>query len=132
AARHRVALVGGDTTRGPLSISVTAHGFVMPGAALRRDAARPGDDLWVTGTLGDAAAALSQWLQGEATDPALRERLDRPSPRVDAGRALAGIANACLDISDGLLADLAHVCRASGCGATVQLDALPASSALLD
>jgi len=130
AARHDVALVGGDTTRGPLSVCVTVHGLVAPGGALRRNAARSGDDVWVTGTLGDAAGALRQWRAGTAIDPALRARLDRPTPRIAAGRALAGIAHACIDVSDGLLADLAHVCRASRAGARVQVDALPAAPAL--
>ena len=130
ASCHDVALVGGDTTRGPLSVCVTVHGFVEPRGALRRSDARVGDDVWVTGTLGDAAAALRQWQAGDAIDPALRARLDRPTPRVAVGRALAGVAHACIDISDGLLADLAHVCRASRVGARIDVDALPASDAL--
>ena len=130
ALRHDVALVGGDTTRGPLSVCVTVHGFAEPRGALRRGDARVGDDVWVTGTLGDAAAALRQWQVGDAIDPALRARLDRPTPRAAAGRALAGIAHACIDVSDGLLADLAHVCRASRVGARIKVDALPASDAL--
>ena len=131
AARHGLALVGGDTTRGPLSVCVTVHGFVAPDAALRRDGARAGDDVWVTGSLGDAAAALVQWRAGGAADAPLRARLDRPVPRIDAGLALAaGIASAAIDVSDGLLADLDHVCEASGVGAQVDLAALPASAAL--
>lgn len=130
ASRHRMALVGGDTTRGPMSICVTVHGFVDAGKGLRRDAAKIGDDIWVTGTLGDAAAALMQWKAGQAIDPSLRPALDRPTPRIDAGLALSGLAHACIDVSDGLLADLAHVCRASGVGAEVDMDALPASNAL--
>lgn len=128
AARHDVALVGGDTTRGPLSVCVAVHGFVEPGRALRRDGALAGDDLWVTGTLGDAAAALAGLDDG--VDTTLRARLDRPVPRVEAGLALAGLAHACIDVSDGLLADLAHVCEASGVGAIVEVDRLPASPAL--
>ena len=145
AEQHDVALVGGDTTRGPLSICVAVHGFVDAGTALRRDAARVGDDIWVSGSLGDAAAALVQW--GERTkrdqvhvpqesepDPfliaLLRARLDRPTPRIELGRALRGIAHACIDISDGLLADLGHMCEASRVGAQVDVDALPASAAL--
>ena len=130
AATHDVALVGGDTTRGPLSVGVTVHGFADAGAVLRRDAARVGDDIWVTGALGDAAAALAQWRGGAAVDPALRARLDRPVPRVATGLALAGLAHAAIDLSDGLLADLGHVCRASGVGARLDVDALPASPAL--
>ena len=131
ASRHGLALVGGDTTRGPLSVCVTVHGFVAPDAALRRDGARAGDDVWVTGSLGDAAAALVQWRAGGAADAPRRARLDRPVPRIDAGLALAaGIASAAIDVSDGLLADLDHVCEASGVGAQVDLAALPASAAL--
>ncbi len=130
AQRQRVALVGGDTTRGPLSVCVAAHGFVDAGKALRRDGARAGDGIWVTGMLGDAAAALAQWRAGHAIDPALRTRLDRPDPRVATGQALLGLAHACIDVSDGLLADLGHVCTASGMGAEVRIDLLPASAAL--
>jgi thiamine-monophosphate kinase len=131
AAQHDVALVGGDTTRGPLSICVTAHGLVDPRGALLRSGARIGDDVWVTGTLGDAAGALRQWQADGPVDALLRMRLDRPMPRVEAGLRLAGIAHACIDISDGLLADLGHVCRASRVGAQIDVDALPASEALL-
>lgn len=138
AGQHGVALVGGDTTRGPLSVCVTVHGFAAPGAALRRDAARIGDDVWVSGTLGDAAAALWRLATPDAppgTDAAhaataLRRRLDRPTPRVELGRALTGVAHACVDVSDGLLADLGHVVRASGIGARLELPVLPASVAL--
>jgi thiamine-monophosphate kinase len=130
AGQHRVALVGGDTTRGPLSISVTVHGFAAPGRALRRDGARVGDDVWVSGTLGDAAAALEQWRSGGARDAFLRQRLDRPTPRVALGQALVDVAGACIDVSDGLLADVAHVCRASGVGVSLRIADLPASPAL--
>ena len=127
AAEHGIALVGGDTTRGPLSIAVTAMGLVETGRALRRDGAQAGDDVWVTGTLGDAAAALQALFAGAALDHALRARLDRPSPRVGAGLRLVGLANACVDISDGLLQDLGHVCARSGVGAEIGVDTLPAS-----
>ncbi|MDR0183554.1 thiamine-phosphate kinase [Lysobacter arvi] len=130
AHAHDVALIGGDTTLGPLSISVTVHGFVAPGCALRRDGARIDDDIWVSGTPGDAAGALVQWREGGPRDAVLRSRLDRPTPRLALGAALADVANACIDISDGLLADLAHVCRGSSVGARVELDRLPASDAL--
>ncbi len=130
AEQHDIALVGGDTTRGPLSLTVTACGFVATGTALRRDAAKVGDDIWVSGTLGDAALALREVLQGKSCVDALRARLDRPAPRCALGRSLAGIAHACIDVSDGVLQDLGHICVASGVGAEVQLDALPASDAL--
>jgi thiamine-monophosphate kinase len=130
AAQHEVALVGGDTTRGPLSVCVTVHGFVEPGTALRRDGARIGDEIWVSGSVGDAAAALAQWRAGDGLDAALRARLDRPTPRVALGRALRGIATAGIDVSDGLLADLGHVCTARGVAAQVEVDRLPASAAL--
>ncbi len=131
AERHGVALIGGDTTRGPLSVCMSVIGFVEPGAALRRDAAQAGDDVWVSGTLGDAAAALSFWQRGEPMPDGLRGRLDRPLPRVALGHALRSLANACIDVSDGLLADLGHLCAASGLGAEVDVDALPASPALV-
>ena len=130
ASQHEVALVGGDTTRGPLSVCVAVHGFVEAGTALRRDGASVDDEVWVSGTLGDAAAALSQWQAGGAIDPALRARLDRPTPRLALGQALRGIATSCIDVSDGLLADLGHVCRVSTVGARVDVDALPGSEAL--
>ena len=141
AAQHDVALVGGDTTRGPLSVCVTVHGFIEPGQALHRDGACVGDEVWVSGTLGDAAGALAQATKktkegqvhvAEAREPdsLLRARLDRPTPRIALGRALRGIAHACIDVSDGLLADLGHVCTASGVGAQIDVDQLPASRAL--
>ncbi|MBZ4184906.1 thiamine-phosphate kinase [Thermomonas sp. RSS23] len=130
AQQHDVALIGGDTTRGPLSISVTAHGLIEPDSALRRAGAQVGDAIWVSGTLGDAAGALRQWQAGAPMAPALQARLDRPTPRVALGRALRGIASSAIDISDGLLADLAHVCRASGVGARLDARALPSSAAL--
>lgn len=130
AALHGIALVGGDTTCGSLSIAVTAVGLVETGAALRRDRACAGDDIWVTGTLGDAAAGLAAVLQDESTSPEVRARLDRPTPRVTAGRRLLGLAHSCVDLSDGLLADLGHVCERSAVGAEIELALLPVSTAL--
>jgi len=130
ADAHHVALIGGDTTRGPLSICITAHGGIPARQALRRSGAQPGDDVWVSGTLGDAAGALRQWQAGDRIDARLRTRLDRPIARIDVGLALHGVANACIDISDGLLADLGHLCTASGVAAELELAALPASAAL--
>ncbi len=142
AEPHRVALVGGDTVRGPLAISITVHGFVPEAQALRRSGARPGDAVFVTGTLGDAAAGLA-CLDRERDDAdrlltasvdsrkALLARLNRPTPRIAAGQLLRGAASACIDVSDGLVADLAHLCAASGVGAQLDAGALPLSSALL-
>lgn len=123
-----VALVGGDTTRGPLSITVTAMGLVRSGAAMRRDGAVEGDLICVTGTLGDAALALRQ-LNDAKADHTLRRRLDRPTPRVEAGQRLAEWGMAAIDISDGLAADLNHILIASQVGAELRADKLPQSPA---
>jgi thiamine-monophosphate kinase len=128
ADAHGCELVGGDTTRGPLNLCLTVFGEVPTGQALLRSGARPGDDLYVSGTLGDARLAL-QAMRGEVTVPApvlaaARERLDRPTPRVALGLALRGLATSAIDISDGLLGDLGHVLQASGVGATVDADAV--------
>lgn len=129
ADRHGVALVGGDTTRGELGITITAMGEVPTGAALLRGGARVDDCVCVTGTLGDAAAALAL-LQTGTRDAALMARLDRPEPRIAAGLALRGIAHAAIDLSDGLAGDLQHVLDASGVGAELNVDAMPCSDAL--
>jgi thiamine-monophosphate kinase len=128
ARRHDAVLVGGDTTRGPLSITITALGEVPKGTAMRRSGAQPGDAICVTGALGDAALALQL---GASADPALRARLDRPEPRIAAGLVLRDLAHAALDLSDGLLGDLQHILDASGVGAVVEAQALPASPQLL-
>ena len=132
AAEHEVALVGGDTTRGPLSITIAAHGFVPAGQALRRDGAGANDDVWVTGTLGDAAGALRQWRGHGLQSAKLRYRLDRPTPRIAAGIALRELASAAIDLSDGLEADLGHVLRRSGLGAELELGRLPTSRTLAE
>lgn len=129
-------LVGGDTTRSPrgIVISVTAMGEVPLHGALLRSAARPGDEIWVSGTLGAAHMAL-EILQGRHADhaallEALRPALERPSPPVAFGAGLAGLAHAAIDISDGLLQDLGHVLKASGCGAEIDYARLPIHAAL--
>ena len=134
AQTYRLALVGGDTTRGALTVSVAVHGFVPPGKALKRAGAQIGDAVLVTGTLGDAAGGLRLLQQGGPVDVQsgyLIDRLNRPTPRVAAGLALRECANACIDVSDGLLADLGHICTASGVGAEIDAALLPRSSALL-
>lgn len=132
AADRSVDIVGGDTTKSPtLVVSVTAIGQVPTGCALRRDAARVGDLVCVSGTLGDAAAGLACWPDRGHAGPdeaALIARLTRPTARV--GAALRDHAHAAIDISDGLLADLGHVLAASDVGATLDVDALPCSPAL--
>jgi len=131
AAAHGVALVGGDTTHGPLSLTIQATGFIEPGRALRRDGARAGDGVYVSGTLGDAALGLKIHL-GDYLPPAggetLLERLHRPTPRIELGRSLVGVAAAAIDISDGLLADLGHICERSGVGAILHAESLPLSA----
>lgn len=132
ASRFAVDLVGGDTTRGPLSVTVQVMGLVPRGQALRRAGARVGEGIYVTGTLGDAALGLRHWAergQGDAHRDRLVERLTHPDPRIEAGLALRGQARCAIDISDGLLADLGHVLEASGVGATLQLSEVPLSEA---
>ena len=132
ARRHRVDLVGGDTTRGPLNLCVQIIGEVPAGKALRRDGARAGDDVWVSGTLGDAALALAA-AKGRVRLPARESRqvalrLDEPAPRVALGIALRGVARSAIDVSDGLVADLGHICERSKVAARVEFEHLPASS----
>jgi thiamine-monophosphate kinase len=134
ANRHGVALIGGDTTSGRLTVSVTVAGFVPPALALRRSGAREGDAIFVSGTVGDAAAGLAlrqRRLTVAGRDAAVLEgRYLRPEPRVALGLALRGLASACIDVSDGLGGDLAKLCDASGVGAELCGDALPISPAL--
>jgi thiamine-monophosphate kinase len=136
ARRHAVALVGGDTTRGPLNIAVQIMGEVPAGQALRRDGAKAGDDVWVSGYLGEAAMALQMiesksWRKLGAEDrKALEARLHAPTPRVALGGALRRIAHSAIDISDGLLADLGHICERSGVSAEIDWEAVPAIPAV--
>ncbi len=129
ADEHGVELVGGDTTRGPLNLSVTIMGEVPRGKALRRSGAQAGDDIWVSGTLGDAALGLAH-LQGKiklSEDDRISclAALHQPQPRVALGLALRGIANSVIDISDGLLADLGHILECSHVGAEIEFDVIP-------
>lgn len=127
--RFGVALVGGDTVRGPLSVSVHLTGFVEPGMALTRGGAAPGDGIYVTGTPGEAAAGLALWAGGRDRDGALCRRFLDPEPRVAAGRSLRGVASAAIDLSDGLAVDLARMMAASGTGADLESRRLPVSPA---
>ncbi len=133
ADAHAIPLVGGDTTRGPLNLCIAVFGSVAPAQALRRDGARPGDEIWVSGELGAARLAV-ETLNGNPDFGALPDsaalRLHRPQPRLGLGLALRGIASAAIDVSDGLLGDLAHILERSGVGAVVDADAVPAGSAL--
>ena len=128
---YGVELVGGDTTRGPLSITVQAMGVVDEVGSLKRSAARWGDGIYLTGDLGLAGLGLKILLgKTSKKSPEAIAKLERPQPRVNAGMSLAGFANACIDVSDGLAADLSHILNASGVGATLDWIALPLPSAV--
>ena len=116
-----IALVGGDTTQGPLSITITAMGLVPQGQALTRGGAQTGDLVFVSGTIGDAAQALADLKKWGQTPTRLRARLECPTPRLALGQALRGLATACIDVSDGLVQDLGHILAASGRGAKINL-----------
>lgn len=137
AKQHNIQLIGGDTTRGPLTISIQVHGFVESEKSLRRSGAQLGDMIYVTGSLGDAGAGLQLQLQqwdDENLDNDdrryLSQRLEQPTPRLSVGQSLLGLANSAIDISDGLLADLGHIVEKSGVGARLDLAKLPISTVL--
>lgn len=135
ADRHGCELIGGDTTRGPLTICITIFGDVPAGQALRRDAAQAGDDIWVSGALGDARLALAGYRKEIALTAAdlaaAGVRMHAPEPRIALGLALRGIAHAAIDISDGLVGDLGHILERSALGATIDADALPVGPVLV-
>ncbi|AXC78219.1 thiamine-phosphate kinase [Salmonella enterica] len=133
---YDMQLIGGDTTRGPLSMTLGIHGYIPTGRALKRAGAKPGDWIYITGTPGDSAAGLAvlqnRLLVSEETDAHyFIKRHLRPTPRILHGQALRDIASAAIDISDGLISDLGHIVKASGCGAKVDVDALPKSAAMM-
>ena len=134
ADAHGIELVGGDTTAGPLNLCISVFGQVPPGQALLRSGAQVGDELWVSGTLGDARLALEVFrgrvsLSGDAFER-VRRAMELPQPRVALGLALRGVASSAIDLSDGLVGDLGHVLQRSGVAARVDVDALPRSADL--
>jgi thiamine-monophosphate kinase len=136
ADRYGVSLVGGNLARGPLNLTLELMGTVERARFLTRGGGHVGDDIYVTGTLGDSAAGIALITDRSAAPEgsagaALKERFYRPVPRVSAGIALGPIATAAIDISDGLIADLGHLCKASGCGATIDVERVPVSAELL-
>ena len=130
AKQHSVQLIGGDTTRGSLTLTLTLQGTVTSNQYLQRGNAQVGDAIFVSGQLGDAGLALRQLLAKETVNPYCFARLNQPTPRVELGQSLVGIASAAIDISDGLLADLGHVLDASQLGAHIQLQDLPLTEAV--
>ena len=134
AKEYSCPLIGGDTTAGPLTISITAFGAIPTGEAIRRSGAKPGDDIWVSGTVGDARLALAA-LRHEIELPAedlqiIEHRMHKPTPRIELGIQLRNIASSALDVSDGLLGDLRHILKQSQVNAEIQLDRLPKSATL--
>ncbi len=130
ADRYSIELAGGDTTRGPLSLSVTVLGLVEKGKGLLRSGAKVGDKIFVTGFIGDAGLGLQEAKKVVPADLAVLERYLKPVPRVQAGRCLEGVASSCIDVSDGLAADLGHILNKSGVGASIQWEKLPLSSSV--
>jgi thiamine-monophosphate kinase len=136
AQQWQCPLIGGDTTQGPLTICITALGYVPSGNAIKRSGAKVGDDIWVSGTLGDARLALGALRKEWSLNPSSLEnvlpRMHQPEPRIALGMQLRGIASSALDVSDGLLGDLRHILRASQVNAEVLIDQLPTSRTLAE
>ncbi|WP_020410282.1 thiamine-phosphate kinase [Hahella ganghwensis] len=135
AVQWEIPLIGGDTVRGPLSVSITVMGVVAPGQAIMRSGAKAGDDIWVSGWLGDAAGglevAMSRPENLSASQQLLLLRYENPEPRIELGQQLAGVATSAIDISDGLLSDWLHIARASSVGAEIQEDLVPVREELI-
>ena len=140
ARQFNLALIGGDTTQGPLSITVNITGFVDASRALKRSQAKVGDSIFVTGNIGDASIGLKAVFNQLKSQPLFTDnnksecikRLNRPVPRIKAGQLLTSFSGAAIDISDGLLADLNHICEASSVGALINLQQIPLSQAALN
>ena len=134
AGQYKIPLIGGDTTQGPLTITLQVHGSLCSQAVLKRSAAQPGDAIFVTGTVGDAAAALAviegRLVVDQQQHEFLMQRFYQPTARIEVGQSLLGVANAAVDISDGLLADLAHIATASKLAAMINVDQLPLSAVM--
>lgn len=134
AEQHHCQLIGGDTTKGPLNVCITVFGEIPNGQALRRDAAKEGDDIWVSGTLGEAKLALAGYLNQLTLSEAHQQQsalsLHMPTPRIGLGLALRGIAHAAIDVSDGLMGDLGHILKCANLGATLWCDTLPVGPCL--
>ena len=129
--KYNVSLIGGDTTRGPLNITITMMGVVETSKAIKRSGARHGDNIYVSGEIGDAALCLKKINAGERPHKAELIKLNRPIPRIELGSALKGIVNSCIDISDGLEQDLSHIIKASKVGAMVDIQELPLSQSMI-
>lgn len=125
ANKYNVQLIGGDTCSGPLSVTIQAHGFVKK--PLLRSGAKPGDLIFISGSIGDASLGLRSYNGEDNISEKCINRLNQPEPRIELGIALAGIATSCIDISDGFISDLGHICKQSSCGAEVRLNDLPVS-----
>jgi len=129
--KYNVSLIGGDTTRGPLNITITMMGVVEKSKAIKRSGARNGDNIYVSGEIGDAALCLKKINAGEKPHKAELIKLNRPIPRLELGSTLKGIASSCIDISDGLEQDLSHIIKASKVGAMVAIQELPLSQSMI-
>ena len=131
SSKYNVSLIGGDTTRGPLNITITMMGVIEKSKAIKRSGAKNGDNIYVSGEIGDAALCLKKIIEGEKPDKAEMIKLNRPIPRLELGSALKGIASSCIDISDGLEQDLSHIIRASQVGAIIDVQKLPLSQSMV-